>query len=501
MVKYLNKDHVYFNILSKKLKKYALPKEKFYNCPEIYNDFFDKTGYPLYLVGGAVRDTIMNGSKRSNVAIHDFDFASACPASIILEAYPDAKLVGESFEVVLLPYDGQQYEIARFRSETNHNGRGCDCSFEGVTLAADLNRRDLTMNAIAYNPYLKITYDPHNGIDDIENGIIRFVGNALERIQEDNLRIFRAIRFKYTYNAAYSIDTYHSILSCMDLLNTLPKERIYAELTKLSQSVDFVHTSNNDNNLDLVSMFSVIFGKSFSDMIGYNQNSKYHDFTLDEHSLEVYKNLYTPHLSNRHKLKIAGLLHDIGKPLVATVNPKTGYTNYIGHGKASAAIVRELLTNLKFPKAEVNQICELIEFHDMVHYSDLTEANKMILDYKLKFNDLDELLLLQYADATSKKKGTPVSRVKLHTTMRIHSYKDLGKLILPGEHSNEEDALFTIETLIKFNINKTKLKEALDELVIWCIKKVVTGENESDYKRLKPSEYKNRLKVLAIKYK
>lgn len=492
LVKYIDKDAVYFNLLSKSIRQKYRRTAEFYNCPAIYNNFFDKTGYKLYLVGGAIRDSVS-----SKVNIHDYDFASACPASMILAAYPDAKLVGESFEVVLLPINGKQYEIARFRSETNHDGRRCDCNFDGVSLEADLSRRDLTINAISFDPYLKITYDPHDGLADSKNNIIRFVGDANERIIEDNLRIFRAIRFKYKYGANYDINTYHSILGSMQLLSSLPKERLYSELVKLNETIDFV---GDDDNLDLLSLFSTIFGKEFTNMLSYDQNSKYHDFTLDVHSLLTYKYARNHLNSNNHILKVAALLHDIGKPDAAEVNPNTGFTNYIGHAKVSATIAREILTKLKFPKIEINKICELIEFHDMVHYSDLNTARKMILEYKLKYNDFRDLISLQYADELSKKKdNTQITETSTFTKIRIHTYKDLGKLILPIETSNEGDALFTVETLIKFGIDKTKLREALDELVIWCIKKVVV--TEGDYRLLKPSEYKNRLKVLAIKYK
>jgi tRNA nucleotidyltransferase/poly(A) polymerase len=154
---------------------------------------FDAAGFELYLVGGAVRDTLM-GRK-----IKDYDLASnATPDEIeaMLADVPGARLdlTGKDFAVVRVNMpDGEEYEIATFRRDVGEGRRPDEVEF--TTIDEDVRRRDLTMNALFYDLSTNEIVDYVGGIDDIENGVVRAVGDPAERFREDPLRILRAFRF------------------------------------------------------------------------------------------------------------------------------------------------------------------------------------------------------------------------------------------------------------------------------------------------------------------
>jgi hypothetical protein len=162
------------------------------------------------------------------------------------------------------------------------------------------------------------------------------------------------IWFRHTLGFDYDVNTLYVLLAKMHLLESLSKERIYMELKKMNNKLAHfnAYILVSLDLIDLISAFAVIFGSDFSKMLSYNQNSKYHKYTLDIHSVHTY--MYaaneqfkdTPTLSV-HVVKMAAILHDIGKPNVATINEKTGFTNYINHAKESSKLAKNILTDFE----------------------------------------------------------------------------------------------------------------------------------------------------------
>lgn len=243
--------------------------DKFINrrCEEIFNGF-RSCGYEIYTVGGCVRDSILCIEPK------DIDFCTnATPEQMkfiskFINYYSHMKVeiipTGEKFGTLTFRFPGfdEQYEITCYRLDGRYtDGRHPNEVSYAKTLEEDLKRRDFTCNAIAWNP-IKGYVDPFNGRQDIENKIIRCVGNPEERFNEDALRIIRLVRFALKYNFEIDMDTYIAAKKLIDNIQYVSKERIGAEFVKIFsyKYIDCFKTSKNYKTYDLlVSLLKKIF--------------------------------------------------------------------------------------------------------------------------------------------------------------------------------------------------------------------------------------------------
>lgn len=182
-----------------------------------------------YIVGGCVRDSIL-GKKPD-----DWDICTPLTPDIVKKVFSDYQVIetGAKHGTITVVIDGEQYEITTFRidGEYSDNRHPDDVSFTD-SLKQDLSRRDFTMNALAYNPESGII-DYFGGIEDIENGIVRCVGDARQRFTEDPLRILRAFRFTCVLNFTIDTETLREAVNCIDMVGKISKERVCAELSKI----------------------------------------------------------------------------------------------------------------------------------------------------------------------------------------------------------------------------------------------------------------------------
>lgn len=181
-------------------------------------------GYEAVFAGGCVRDMILG------IEPNDYDVATSATPKQVKEIFRNSKFVGESFGVSLIG----DVEVATFRTEGSYSdGRRPD-KVEFSTMEEDAKRRDLTINAMFFDPITEnyIDFVSINGFKDMDNKIIRFVGNAEDRINEDNLRIMRAIRFANKFNFTVEDLTYKAIYKNAHKVSTLSGERILEELIK-----------------------------------------------------------------------------------------------------------------------------------------------------------------------------------------------------------------------------------------------------------------------------
>lgn len=193
----------------------------------------NENGYTAYVVGGCVRDFIMG------IEPHDWDITTdATPdqvESLFADTIPTGKVYG-TITVICHREDGMDsnaYEITTFRADgTYSDGRRPDKVNFGKSIVDDLSRRDFTVNAIAYNPLVGYV-DPFDGIKDIENKVIRAVGDPQKRLQEDALRVLRGVRFAFKYGFEIEQSTLNVINNCYGLLDNVSKERVHSELLKI----------------------------------------------------------------------------------------------------------------------------------------------------------------------------------------------------------------------------------------------------------------------------
>ena len=213
------------------------------------SDAFSAEGQELYIVGGAVRDALLNKAPK------DYDLATgASPEAVIdiVSKDPGSKvdLTGKSFGVVRVnTEDGNEYEIATFRKDIG-SGRRPD-AVEFTSIEDDVNRRDLTINALFYDMDSGEVVDYVGGIEDIKSGVVKAVGDPVERFQEDKLRILRAVRFAGRMGSDLDPETEAAIMEDNDLTEVSP-ERTRDELIKgLTSSQDIGHFLGLLDKLDL----------------------------------------------------------------------------------------------------------------------------------------------------------------------------------------------------------------------------------------------------------
>ena len=184
-------------------------------------------GYEAYFVGGCVRDTLMNNE------INDVDITTDATPDEIEKVFDHTLHIGKKFGTVIVIDNDEQYEITTFRTENDLlDGRHPSEVKFVKNLHEDLSRRDFTMNAIAMNVNGELI-DPFNGQNDIEKGVIKTVGDAKRRFNEDYLRMLRALRFVAKYNFVLDQNAYNALVEDFILVNSISKERIINELTKL----------------------------------------------------------------------------------------------------------------------------------------------------------------------------------------------------------------------------------------------------------------------------
>ena len=201
---------------------------------EKLSQLFLKNNYELYMVGGAVRDIIMDKTP------HDYDFATNATPDQMLKMAEESNIevipTGIKYGTVTFRIDNQSFEITTYRKDSNYSdGRRPDQVTFSTNILDDLSRRDFTINAIALNMLSNVNeyVDPFNGIKDIENKVIKTVGDPVERFTEDGLRILRAIRFRFKLGFTFDVATYKAIMSNWQLLEHISQERITSEFLQI----------------------------------------------------------------------------------------------------------------------------------------------------------------------------------------------------------------------------------------------------------------------------
>lgn len=193
----------------------------------------EKAGFGTWCVGGAVRDALLGHQHL------DWDLATAARPNEVRNLFPRTIPVGIEFGTVgVLDDDGVMHEVTTYRRDVHTDGRHPVVEF-GATLDEDLARRDYTINAIAYAPTTKQLYDPFHGRSDLENRIVRAVGEAAERMREDRLRALRAIRFAARFDFQIEEQTWESIVASAPHLTRLSAERVKQEIEKTMEQVRF----------------------------------------------------------------------------------------------------------------------------------------------------------------------------------------------------------------------------------------------------------------------
>ncbi|MBO7251481.1 MAG: HD domain-containing protein [Oscillospiraceae bacterium] len=346
----------------------------------------EAAGFEAYAVGGCVRDDRLGRTP------HDFDLCtSALPeqTEAVFAGYP-LLLEGKKHGTVCVVLQEDVVEITTFRQEGAYSdNRHPDWVRFVREVEADLARRDFTVNAMAWSP-LRGYADPFGGRQDLQNNLLRTVGDPMVRFREDPLRILRGIRFASRYAMQVEPDTMHAMQVLAPLIGTLAKERIYDEMCRILPLL----------RVEDVIRFAPVFGEVIPEMkpmIGFDQKSPHHAYDLYTHTAYV-----VAAVPEDLTLRWAAFLHDVGK-IPSFTQDETGRGHYYGHAGTGAQLSAQILSRMKAPAQLSKQVSFLIENHMARLVPD-----KKILRRKLScfgWDMVQNILLLQEADMNSK--GVP----------------------------------------------------------------------------------------------
>lgn len=421
----------------------------------------EKNGYEGLVVGGAVRDSIINSKYGTDYEIKDWDFATNAPYKKLKEIFADynPEEVGVSFGVLLIKINGIAYEIAQYRVESNYkDGRHPDNVKFIKHFYDDAKRRDLTINSIGYNGIGNVDY--FDGIKDIDDKIIRFVGNSIDRIEDDKLRMLRCIRFANRLNFELDTESEESIIAMASKINEISKERIKDELNKILLSDT---PSNGIRLLYKYNLLKYILPELHS-CYGYNQNNSHHDKDLFEHIMTVLDNT-KPILINR----LSALFHDIAKIQCHSLDEK-GESHYYLHHKESADTAEVIMKRLKYDNKTTEIVKKLIYDH-MGKQNKLTpKATKRFIN-RIGVENLDNMFDLLRADIIGHSKP--------------HNFETLDKLIEScNKIINEKQPINKNQLCIDGDIIMKELNlkpsKKIGELLELCMDKVLENSKYND---------------------
>ena len=352
-----------------------IPKQVIYAI-----NMLNKKGYQAYIVGGCVRDKILN--KKPD----DWDVATSAPPIVVKALFKRSYDTGIKHGTITVIIDNMKIEVTTFRVEGYYNDyrRPSSVSFTD-DIIADLSRRDFTINAIAYDISQEIFIDPYNGYNDIKNKYIKCVGNPEERFTEDPLRMLRAIRFCCQLGFNIEKNTYSAIIESSNLINKISSERIKMELDKILMS-DYPQRLFIMEKTGLLKHII----PEFADSLYYKQNNPYHIYTVGVHSLMAVR--YT---EKDLVLRWAMFLHDIGKPFCESVDEE-GIAHFYNHSLKSVSLAANILNRLKFDNKSTDKIIRLIKWHDRAIMAEQINVKKAI---RLMGIDIfDDILKIREAD-------------------------------------------------------------------------------------------------------
>ena len=341
----------------------------------------NEKGFEAFVVGGCVRDALLGLTPK------DYDICTAAlpeeTESCFFE-YPKI-LNGKKHGTVGVIFPDGVAEITAYRSEEGYaDGRHPDSVRFVKSIETDLSRRDFTVNAMAYNRERGLV-DPFGGREDLRLGRISTVGVPEKRFREDGLRILRGLRFASRLDFSIEENTGAAMRENRELLRGISAERLFSELKGilLGKGVQRVLLGFPEPLCEAL--------PELKPMIGFDQKSRYHCYDLYEHTARVVG--ATP---GDTVLRLAALLHDIGKPAAFFIGPD-GFGHFYGHGGISARMAERALLRLRCDNDTKKQVVFLVKEHDRLLPKSEKGMRKLLFDRGEK--NIRQLLLLQRADA------------------------------------------------------------------------------------------------------
>ncbi len=307
----------------------------------------EAAGYEAYAVGGCVRDSLLG--RKPN----DWDVTTSAKPQQIKAVFRHTIDTGIQHGTVTVMLDREGFEVTTYRIDGEYeDSRHPKEVIFTANLIEDLKRRDFTINAFAYNDQSGIV-DAFDGIKDLHQGIIRCVGEASERFGEDALRMLRAVRFSAQLGFSIAEDTRSAIRALAPSLAKISAERIQAELVKLLVS-DHPDHMRDAYGLGITAVILPELDAAFATQ----QHNPHHQYTVGEHLMQSLL-----HTRSDKSLRIAALLHDIGKPSTRTTD-EDGIDHFHGHVEVGEQMAVDILKRLKFDNDTIDKVQKYVRYHD-----------------------------------------------------------------------------------------------------------------------------------------
>ncbi len=400
-------------------------------------------GYSAYVVGGCVRDILLN------VEPSDFDVTTSATTDEMEELFSDCKLVtlGREYGTIGILHSGEMVEATTFRSDGAYlDGRHPSYVEFSRRLYDDLNRRDFTINAMAMDIEGNIV-DEFGGLLDLQNKVIKAVGDPLERFEEDKLRMLRAVRFATTLEFEIEENTLNAIKNTAEKLHEVSIERIQMEINKILLS------DTPKRGLELL-LESGLLKEIFPEImrtVDYDQMSPYHHKSLFKHIICV-----VDRVPKKLHLRLAALFHDISKVDTLSID-EDGVGHFYGHDLLGAKVSTTVLKRLKYDNKTIEAVNLLIENHMKAHDVLSRKAVKRQIN-RVGENLIYDLLDLMISDVKCTREGRDVSFLedrKLEVTDILNS----------SEPINEQGLKINGHDLIQIGYNEGReLGRVLGEL-------------------------------------
>ncbi len=318
-------------------------------------DRLRSAGYDAYLVGGCVRDLLLGKTPK------DWDFTTDAVPEAIVSLFEDS-FCNNDYGTVGVKTDSEDprlavVEVTPYRSEGEYSdARRPDSVTFGVSLEEDLARRDFTVNAIALRPHDLAIIDHYQGLEDLRAKRLRAVGDPNERFAEDALRMMRAVRLAAQLGFTIDSETMQGIFANRERLDQIAIERISTEFQKLILSETPMQGIGFLEKLGLLPYVLPEIEAS----IGCEQGG-IHAYDVYEHLLRTLQAAADKGYSL--EMRLAALLHDIGKPATRRTGGKNKLYTFFGHEVVGARMTKAILERLKLPRETIDTVENLVRWH------------------------------------------------------------------------------------------------------------------------------------------
>ena len=305
-------------------------------------------GYEAFVVGGCVRDSLLGRNP------NDWDITTSALPLQVKALFRRTIDTGLKHGTVTILMDGEPFEVTTYRVDGEYlDGRHPSEVTFTASLQEDLQRRDFTINAMAYSEK-KGLQDLFGGLPDLEKGLIRSVGDPAKRFGEDALRIMRAVRFAAQLGYEVEADTVQAMKELAPTLSKISAERIAAELEKL-----LVSPHPEKLKMAYECGITAVILPEFDRCMETAQNNPHHKYSVGEHTIVSIGNARPDRI-----LRYTMLMHDMGKPSCKTTDEQ-GIDHFYGHQEVSAQMANDILRRLKSDNETRRSVSKLVRYHDL----------------------------------------------------------------------------------------------------------------------------------------